>query len=73
MEAGETFKKPTWVQFDQVLIFDFKKASKIKKASWRKKQLSTKTTRKLLLCASKSMHIDGYTEEALLRQAEIFK
>lgn len=73
LKAGVIFKKNTWVQFDQVLIFDFERASEIKKKSWTKKLLSMKTTYKLLICAAKSIHIDGYTEDALLRQAEIFK
>jgi hypothetical protein len=28
---------------------------------------------KIISCAAKSLHIDGYTEEALLKQAEILE
>lgn len=70
--SGKTFKDDTWVQFDQVLIFDFSKASQIKRSTWKKKQLSMKTMNKILCCAAQSIHIDDYTEEALLKQAEIF-
>ncbi len=73
LPAGKTFKLDTWIQFDQVLIFDFTRATDLKNRSWQKKQLSIPTMRKIILCAAKSIHIDGYTEQALLRQAEVFK
>jgi hypothetical protein len=70
--SGKTFKKDTWVQFDQILIFDFSRASQIKRAIGKNKQLSMKTMNKVLCCAAQSIHIDGYTEETLLKQAELF-
>jgi hypothetical protein len=37
--AGETFKEDTWIQFDQILIFDFNRASEIKRSAWNKKTI----------------------------------
>jgi len=73
LPAGKTFKVDTWLQFDQVLIFDFSRAERLKRASFSNKQLSMPTMHKVISCAAQSDHIDGYTEEALLKQAEIFK
>ena len=73
LEAGNTFRADTWVQFDQVLMFDFSRAERLKKESHQKKQLSMQTMYKILSCAAQSIHIDGYTEETLLKQAKIFK
>ena len=73
LSAGKTFALDTWVQFDQVLIFDFDRAERLKKNSNQKKQLSMATMYKIICCAAKSIHIDGYTEQALLKQAKIFE
>jgi hypothetical protein len=72
LEAGETFPKDTWVQFDQVVIFSFDKAETLKKSFTKKKQLSMQTMHKILLCASQSQYIDGYAEAALIKQSDIF-
>lgn len=72
LSAGKTFKLDTWIQFDQVLIFDFSRAERLKEAANNKKQLSMATMHKILTCAAQSMFIDGYTEHALLKQAKIF-
>jgi hypothetical protein len=73
LPAGKTFEKDTWIQFDQVLMYEFDRADKLKKRARNKMQLSMATMRSILFCASQSIHINGYTEEALLRQAETFK
>ena len=72
LHSGKSFRVDTWIQFDQVLIFDFNRAACLKEFARHKKQLSMATMFKIINCAAQSLHIDGYTEQALLKQAALF-